>query len=58
MREDASQVRTGQAPVILAVLKAAVLALMDLRHVSKVAAERRRLAACPTEALRWVLEHL
>jgi len=57
-REDASQVRTGQAPVILAVLNAAVLALMDLRQVSNVAAERRRLAACPTEALRWVLEHL
>ena len=58
LREDASQVRTGQAPVILAVLNAAVLALMDLHQVSNVAAERRLLAACPTEALRWVLEHL
>jgi len=58
LREDASQVRTGPVPAILALLNAAVLALMDLLHVANVAAERRRLAACPTEALRRVLEEL
>lgn len=58
LREDASQVRTGQAPVILAVLNTAILALMDLLQAANVAAERRRLAACPTAALRLVLEEL
>jgi predicted transposase YbfD/YdcC len=58
LREDASQVRTGQVPAILALLNSAVLALMDLLHVANVASEQRRLAAHPTETLRWVLEEL
>ncbi len=58
LREDASQVRPGQTPAILAVLNAAVLALMDLFQVANVPAARRRLAACPTAALSWVLEEL
>lgn len=58
LREDASQVRNAPVPEICALLNSVVLALMDLLHVSNVAAERRRLAAYPIDALRLVLEEL
>ena len=58
LREDASQVRSRQVPALLALLHSTVLALMDLLHVSNVAAQRRRFAAFPAEALRLLLEDL
>lgn len=47
-----------QVPARLALLNSAVLAFMDVLHVSTVAAQRRRLAAFPAEALRLFLEDL
>jgi predicted transposase YbfD/YdcC len=58
LREDASQVRSRQVPALLALLNSTMLALMDLIQVSNVAAERRRFAAFPADALRLLLENL
>jgi predicted transposase YbfD/YdcC len=53
--EDQSQVRTRQAPSLLAALNCAVLALMDLFHVSNVAAQTRVFDAQPDLAIRLLL---
>ena len=53
--EDHSQVRTGQAPSILAALNCAVLSFMDLFHVHNVAAQTRIFDAQPLLAVRLLL---
>lgn len=50
--EDASQVRTQGAPLALAALNGALLALMDWLQVSNVPAQMRRFCARPHEALQ------
>ena len=49
--EDASAVRTGAAPQVLAALRNTALGLLRLAHVSNVAAALRRHARHPGEAL-------
>jgi hypothetical protein len=53
--EDACQVRTGQAPQVLAALNNAVLALADLLKISNLAALLRTLHAHPDQALALLL---
>jgi predicted transposase YbfD/YdcC len=53
--EDSSQVRKKHAPAILAALNCAVLALMDLFHVSNLAAQTRVFDAQPDLAIRLLL---
>jgi len=53
--EDACQLRTGQAPQVLAALKNAVLALADALRVSNLAAQMRSLDAHPEQALALLL---
>ena len=53
--EDASQVRTGQAPQVLAALNNAVLAVMDRLHVRNVPAKMREFAARPAAALALLM---
>lgn len=53
--EDASQLRTAGAPLALAALNGAVLALMDWLHVSNMASQMRRFCAKPHEALALLL---
>jgi predicted transposase YbfD/YdcC len=50
--EDASQVRRGAAPEVLAALRNSVLALLRLTGVSNIAAALRRYAWQPGTALR------
>lgn len=52
LREDACQVRKGQAPRILAILNSFVLALFDWLAISNVASQMRVFAARPFQALR------
>ena len=53
--EDACQVRTGQAPQVLAALNNAVLALADALQVSNLAAQMRTFDAHPEQALALLL---
>ena len=53
--EDASQLRTAGAPLALAALNGAVLALMDWLHVSNMASQMRSFCARPHEALSLLL---
>lgn len=53
--EDACQVRTGQAPQVLAALNNAVLALADALYVSNLAAQMRVFDAHPEQALALLL---
>jgi predicted transposase YbfD/YdcC len=53
--EDRCQVRTGQAPQVLAALNNAVLGLMDFLRVTNVAAQMRIFDARPLEAVRLLL---
>jgi len=53
--EDACQVRTGQAPQVLAALNNAVLALADALHISNLAAQMRSFDAHPERALALLL---
>jgi predicted transposase YbfD/YdcC len=53
--EDGCQVRTGQAPQVLAALNNAVLALADALHVSNLAAQMRSFDAHPEQALALLL---
>jgi hypothetical protein len=55
LQEDHSQVRTAGAPLALAALNGAVLALMDWLHVSNVPSQMRRFCAKPHEALSLLL---
>jgi predicted transposase YbfD/YdcC len=55
LREDASQLRTSGAPLALAALNGAVLALMDWLHVSNMAAQMRSFCARPLDALALLL---
>jgi predicted transposase YbfD/YdcC len=52
LREDACQVRKGQAPRVLAILNSFVLALFDWLAVRNVASQMRLFAAQPFQALR------
>jgi predicted transposase YbfD/YdcC len=49
--EDASQVRTGAAPYVLAALRNVVIGLLRLTGATNIAATLRRHAAHPAEAL-------
>jgi hypothetical protein len=49
--EDASQVRRGQAPQVMAALNNVVLSLMDRHRVRNVPAQMRAFAANPVAAL-------
>jgi len=53
--EDASQLRTAGAPLALAALNGAVLALRDWLHVSNMASQMRSFCARPQEALALLL---
>lgn len=53
--EDASQLRTLGAPLALAALNGAALALMDWLRVSNVASAMRRFCARPREALSLLI---
>ena len=52
LREDACQVRKGQAPRTLAILNSFVLALFDWLAVRNVASQMRVFAAQSLQALR------
>ena len=52
LREDACQVRKGQAPRTLAVLNSFLLAVFDWLEVANVASQMRLFAAQPFQALR------
>lgn len=56
--EDHCQVRTGEAPLVLAALNNVVLALFDFLGVRNVPQQMRRLDAHPAQALRLVLGSL
>lgn len=58
LREDASQVRKGQAPRTLAILNSFVLALFDWLAVRNVASQMRVFAAQPALALRLFMAPL
>lgn len=56
--EDRCQVRKGTAPLVLAALNNAVLALFDFLGVANVPQQMRRLDAHPARAVRLVLGSL
>lgn len=58
LREDACQVRKGQAPRTLALLNSFLLAVFDWLEVANVASQMRRFAAQPFLALRLFMAHL
>lgn len=58
LAEDASQVRKGTTPHVLAVLNSFVLALFDLCQVTNAKQFMRRLDAFPLQALRLLLKSL
>ena len=58
LKEDASRVREGQTPHVMAALNNVVLALMDFLNVSNVAAQMRVFEAHPQEALSLLLRSL
>lgn len=53
--EDLSQLRTGEAPAVLAALNNAVLALMDALHVARVPVQMRIFDAHPQQAVELLL---
>jgi hypothetical protein len=53
--EDACRVRTGEAPQVLAAIRNAALRLMRSSGLTEIAANLRRHAAKPHEALRLVM---
>jgi len=58
LREDACQVRKGQAPRTLAILNSFLLAVFDWLDVSNVASQMRVFAAQPSLALRLFMGSL
>ena len=58
LREDACQVRKGQAPRTLAILNSFLLALFDWLEVTNVASQMRLFAARPFLALRLFMAPL
>lgn len=54
MAEDASQVRSGSAPQVMAVLRNVVLGVLRHKGVSNIAAAIRDIGWKPTEALRVI----
>ncbi len=58
LREDACQVRKGEAPRVLAVLNSFLLALLDFLEVSNVPHQMRIFAARPWQAVRLLLGSL
>ncbi len=56
--EDASQVRTKGAPIVLAALNGGLLAFMDFIGVKNVAKQTRHFCAQPQEALQLLLGKL
>jgi predicted transposase YbfD/YdcC len=58
LQEDHSQVRTAGAPLALAALNGAVLALMDWLHVANVPSQMRRFCAKPHEAVHLLCKIL
>lgn len=58
LREDACQVRKGQAPRVLAVLNSFLLAMMDFLGVANVAQQMRLFDAHPEQAVRLLLGSL
>jgi predicted transposase YbfD/YdcC len=58
LREDACQVRKGEAPRVLAVLKSFLLALLDFIGVSNVPCQMRIFEAHPLQAVRLLLGSL
>lgn len=54
LHEDASRVRSGAAPQVMAALRNAVLTLLRAQGTHAIAAARRKLASQPEEALRLV----
>jgi hypothetical protein len=58
LREDACQVRKGEAPRVLAVLNSFLLALLDFFGVSNVPSQMRTFDAHPWQAVRLLLGSL
>ncbi len=58
LREDACQVRKGQAPRTLAILNSVLLAVFDWLEVANVASQMRLFAARPFLALRLFMAPL
>ena len=58
LREDACQVRKGQAPRVLAVLNSFLLALLDWQGVTTVPHQMRIFDAQPAQAVRLLLGSL
>ena len=58
LREDACQVRKGEAPRVLAVLNSCLLALLDFLGISNVPSQMRLFAAHPLQAVRLLLGSL
>jgi predicted transposase YbfD/YdcC len=58
LREDACQVRKGQAPRVLAILSSFLLAVFDFLQVSNVAKQTRIFDARPQQAVRLLLGSL
>jgi predicted transposase YbfD/YdcC len=58
LREDACQVRKGEAPRVLAVLNSFLLALLDFFGVSNVPSQMRTFDAHPLQAVRLLLGSL
>ena len=54
MGEDASQVRCGNIPHVMAALRNTVLTLLRISGYTKIAQAFRFFAACPTEALKII----
>jgi len=53
--EDASRVRTGSAPEVMAALRNTIVHLLETVPASSKAAATRRMAAKPEEAIRLIL---
>src|SRR6266704_2870359 len=58
LREDACQVRKGEAPRILALLNSFLLALLDFLGISNVPKQMRIFDAHPLQAVRFLLGSL
>jgi hypothetical protein len=54
MGEDASQVRVGNVPQVMAALRNTALAVLRREGYTNIAAARRYLAANPKQALRMI----
>jgi len=58
LREDACQVRKGEAPRVLAVLNSFLLAVLDFLGVSNVPSQMRTFDAHPLLAVRLLVQSL